>query len=67
MLFFSKGNGNITQPYSQLPPEAVLGNLLGLLIVAFVLLVLMMLSNRKWQRPDDAAAEQLAYSVRNRK
>ncbi|XP_075881807.1 lysosomal membrane ascorbate-dependent ferrireductase CYB561A3 isoform X1 [Nelusetta ayraudi] len=62
LFFVLKGNGTVTQPYSQLPPEAVLGNSLGVLIVAFVLLVLMMLSNRKWQRPDDAAAEQPVYS-----
>lgn len=62
LFFVLKGNSNKTKPYSQLPLEAVLGNSLGVLIVAFVLLVLMMLSNRKWQRPDSAATEQPAYS-----
>lgn len=52
-LFFSlKGTANGTQPYSSLPPEALLGNSLGVLIVAFGLVVLKILSNRDWQRPD---------------
>lgn len=41
-----------TQPYSSLPPEAVFANLLGVLIVAFGLVVLKILSNNNWQRPD---------------
>ncbi|XP_060893346.1 lysosomal membrane ascorbate-dependent ferrireductase CYB561A3 isoform X2 [Labrus mixtus] len=41
-----------TQPYSKLPPEAVLANMLGVLIVAFGMVVLKILSNHKWQRPD---------------
>ncbi|CAJ1068764.1 cytochrome b ascorbate-dependent protein 3 isoform X2 [Xyrichtys novacula] len=40
------------QPYTKLGPEAVLGNLLGVLIVAFGLVVLKMLSDHRWQRPD---------------
>uniref|UniRef100_A0A672YUK3 Lysosomal membrane ascorbate-dependent ferrireductase CYB561A3 n=1 Tax=Sphaeramia orbicularis TaxID=375764 RepID=A0A672YUK3_9TELE len=38
--------------YGQLPPEALLANSLGVLIVAFGLVVLKILSNPKWQRPD---------------
>ncbi|KAM9360586.1 lysosomal membrane ascorbate-dependent ferrireductase CYB561A3 isoform 2-T2 [Symphorus nematophorus] len=61
-LFFSlKGNGNGTQPYSNLPPEAVLGNTLGVLIVAFGLVVYKILSNHEWQRPD-AGPGDLAYT-----
>lgn len=52
-LFFSlKGNTNGSQPYSQLPPEALFANSLGVLIVAFSLVVLKILSNQQWQRPD---------------
>lgn len=63
MFFHSKENTNGTQPYANLPPEAVFGNSLGVLIVAFGLVVLKILSNHKWQRPD-SAPEELAYSVR---
>lgn len=52
-LFFAlKGNGNVTQPYKNLPPEALFANFLGVLIVAFGLVVLYILSSQKWQRPD---------------
>ncbi|XP_067378438.1 lysosomal membrane ascorbate-dependent ferrireductase CYB561A3 isoform X2 [Channa argus] len=61
-LFFAlKGNATGTQPYSSLPPEAVLGNTLGVLIVAFGLVVLKILSNHEWQRPD-SRPEGLAYT-----
>ncbi|XP_034546909.1 cytochrome b ascorbate-dependent protein 3-like isoform X2 [Notolabrus celidotus] len=40
------------QPYSKLPAEALLGNSLGVLIVAFGLVVLKILSNHEWKRPD---------------
>lgn len=57
-LFFAlKGNGNVTKPYATLPPEALLGNSLGVLIVAFGLLVFKILSNHKWQRPDPRSDE----------
>lgn len=59
----SKRNTSGTQPYSKLPPEAVLGNTLGVLIVAFGLVVLKILSNPKWQRPD-SRPEDTAYTVR---
>lgn len=52
LFFVLKGNNNGTQPYNKLPPEALLGNSLGVLIVAFGLIVLGILSNSKWQRPD---------------
>ncbi|XP_034727810.1 cytochrome b ascorbate-dependent protein 3 isoform X1 [Etheostoma cragini] len=50
-----------TQAYANLPSEALLGNSLGLLIVAFGFVVLMILSNHKWQRPD-SSPEVLAYT-----
>lgn len=59
----SKGSANGTQPYAALPPEAVLGNSLGVLIVVFVAVVLGILSNPKWQRPDSPPGER-AYAVR---
>jgi len=58
-----KGNTNGTQPYAGLPPEALLGNSLGVLIVAFGLVVLKILANSKWQRPD-SRPEDMAYTVR---
>ncbi len=63
MFFHSKGNSNVTQPYAKLPPEAVLGNVFGVLLVAFGLVVLKILSNHEWQRPD-YGPEEMAYSVR---
>lgn len=47
--------------YSDLPSEAVLGNSLGVLIVAFGLVVMRILSNQKWQRPDPRP-EDLVYT-----
>ncbi|XP_028989483.1 lysosomal membrane ascorbate-dependent ferrireductase CYB561A3 isoform X3 [Betta splendens] len=61
-LFFDlKENTTGSQHYRELPPEAVLGNALGVLIVAFGLVVLMILSNHKWQRPDSRTGD-LAYA-----
>ncbi|TRY54429.1 hypothetical protein DNTS_023697, partial [Danionella cerebrum] len=52
-LFFAlKGNTNGTQPYSVLPPEAIAANSLGVILVAFGLVVLKILSNQSWQRPE---------------
>ncbi|XP_012671334.1 lysosomal membrane ascorbate-dependent ferrireductase CYB561A3 [Clupea harengus] len=52
-LFFSlKGNVNGTQPYAKLPSEALFANSLGVLIVVFGLVVLYILSNQGWQRPE---------------
>nr|XP_046242152.1 lysosomal membrane ascorbate-dependent ferrireductase CYB561A3 isoform X2 [Scatophagus argus] len=61
LIFSLKGSGNGTQPYANLPPEAVLGNSLGVLIVAFGLVVFKILSNHKWQRPD-SGPEDMAYT-----
>ncbi|XP_070820730.1 lysosomal membrane ascorbate-dependent ferrireductase CYB561A3 isoform X2 [Chaetodon trifascialis] len=61
LFFVLKGNSTGTQPYAKLPPEAVLGNSLGVLIVAFGLVVLKILSNHKWQRPE-AGPEDMAYT-----
>ncbi|XP_070689839.1 lysosomal membrane ascorbate-dependent ferrireductase CYB561A3 [Pempheris klunzingeri] len=61
-LFFAlKGNTGGGEPYSSLPPEALLGNSLGVLIVAFGLFVLKILSNHEWQRPD-SGPEDMVYS-----
>ncbi|XP_053181225.1 lysosomal membrane ascorbate-dependent ferrireductase CYB561A3 isoform X1 [Scomber japonicus] len=61
LFFVLKGDTTGTQPYSKLPPEAVLANTLGVLIVAFGLIVLKILSNSKWQRPD-SRPEDISYS-----
>ncbi|KAA0717009.1 Cytochrome b ascorbate-dependent protein 3 [Triplophysa tibetana] len=59
-LFFAlKANTNGTLPYSMLPPEAVLANSLGVIIVAFGLVVLKILSNQVWQRPEPAEDEEV--------
>ncbi|XP_034398299.1 cytochrome b ascorbate-dependent protein 3 isoform X2 [Cyclopterus lumpus] len=47
--------------YDALPPEALLANVLGVLIVAFGLVVLKILSNHEWQRPD-SRPEDLVYT-----
>ena len=68
LLFFSsfsterKGT-NGTQPYSSLPPEAVFANLFGVLIVVFGLVVLRILSNRSWERPEPGSQDTV-YRVR---
>ncbi|KAI4885666.1 hypothetical protein NFI96_026598, partial [Prochilodus magdalenae] len=52
-LFFAlKKNTNGTLPYDELPPEAVLANTLGVIIVAFGLVVLKILAYQKWRRPE---------------
>ncbi|XP_060762653.1 lysosomal membrane ascorbate-dependent ferrireductase CYB561A3 isoform X1 [Neoarius graeffei] len=57
-LFFALKKGtNGTLPYNQLPPEAVLGNSLGVVIVALALVVLKILSNQAWQRPEQRTEE----------
>ncbi|XP_070760046.1 lysosomal membrane ascorbate-dependent ferrireductase CYB561A3 isoform X3 [Enoplosus armatus] len=61
-LFFAlKGNDSGTQPYANLPSEALIGNSLGVLIVAFGLVVLKILSNHNWQRPDSRPGD-VAYT-----
>lgn len=47
-----KANVSGSEPYSSLPPEAVVGNSLGALLVAFALVVLHLLWNSSWQRPE---------------
>ncbi|XP_073323407.1 lysosomal membrane ascorbate-dependent ferrireductase CYB561A3-like isoform X2 [Pagrus major] len=59
-LFFVL-NGKNNASYSNLPSEAVLGNSSGVLIVAFGLVVLKILSNHEWQRPD-SRPEDMAYA-----
>ncbi|XP_033828780.1 lysosomal membrane ascorbate-dependent ferrireductase CYB561A3 isoform X1 [Periophthalmus magnuspinnatus] len=63
LIFVLKGD-NHTQPYSKLPPEALFANSLGVVIVAFGLVVLRILSNKKWQRPDPQAQD-AAYTPLN--
>ncbi|KAM9823103.1 lysosomal membrane ascorbate-dependent ferrireductase CYB561A3 isoform X1 [Syngnathus typhle] len=61
LFFVLKGNTNGSQPYSQLPTEALLGNSLGVLIVAFGLVVLKILSTHEWQWPESQPAD-LTYT-----
>lgn len=63
LFFVLKGNATNGAPYSALPPEAMLGNSLGVLIVALGLVVFKILSNPEWQRPDSVPGD-LVYSVR---
>ncbi|XP_029916442.1 lysosomal membrane ascorbate-dependent ferrireductase CYB561A3 isoform X2 [Myripristis murdjan] len=58
-LFFVL-RGNTTQAYASLPSEALFGNSLGVLLVVFGLVVLMILSNQKWQRPE-SRPEDMTY------
>ncbi|KAF7654533.1 hypothetical protein LDENG_00068430 [Lucifuga dentata] len=60
LFFVLKGDTSGTLPYAKLPPEALLGNSLGVLIVAFGLIVLKILSNHKWQRPE-SGPEDMVY------
>ncbi|XP_022064598.1 lysosomal membrane ascorbate-dependent ferrireductase CYB561A3 isoform X2 [Acanthochromis polyacanthus] len=60
-LFFVLKGSTEAQTYAALPPEALLANSLGALIVAFGLVVFLILSNQKWQRPD-SRPEELAYT-----
>lgn len=59
-MYFSNIRGSV---YAALPLEAVLANVLGVLIVAFGLVVLKILSNHEWQRPE-SGPEDLVYAVR---
>lgn len=63
-LFFVLKGDNHTASYSKLPPEALLANFLGVLIVAFGLTVLRILTNRNWQRPDPTEQD-AAYTALN--
>lgn len=53
-----------SKPYSALPPEAVIANMLGVLIVAFGLVVFRILTNKNWQRPEPRAQD-TAYTALN--
>ncbi|TSR04299.1 Cytochrome b ascorbate-dependent protein 3 [Bagarius yarrelli] len=62
-LFFAlKKETNETLSYKDLPPEAVLGNSLGIVIVALALVVLKILSSKTWQRPE-TRIEEAGYRV----
>ncbi|XP_013882935.1 lysosomal membrane ascorbate-dependent ferrireductase CYB561A3 [Austrofundulus limnaeus] len=61
LFFVLKANSSGAQPYNNLPPEAVLANTLGALIVAFGLVVLNILLNSNWQRPD-SRPENMTYT-----
>lgn len=56
-LFFVLKKDNNTADYNELPPEAMLANTLGVLIVAFGLVVLWILTNKNWQRPEPTPQE----------
>ncbi|MGH0157815.1 UNVERIFIED_CONTAM: hypothetical protein FKN15_052722 [Acipenser sinensis] len=56
-LIFSLKGLNGTAQYSALPQEAQFANMLGVLIVAFGLAVLRILSNQAWQRPEGENSE----------
>lgn len=62
MSFLHRKNG-ANKTYADLPPEALFANVLGVLIVAFGLVVLKILSNQEWQRPDSRPPD-LTYTVR---
>ncbi|KAL4617451.1 cytochrome b ascorbate-dependent protein 3-like [Arapaima gigas] len=49
--------GNSTQMYSSLPPEAVFANSLGVLIVVFGSVVLNILSSQKWEQAEPGHLE----------
>ncbi|XP_030623844.1 cytochrome b ascorbate-dependent protein 3 [Chanos chanos] len=51
ILTLNGRNGSSEEAYSALPAEALFANSLGILIIAFGLVVLKILSNQKWQRP----------------
>lgn len=61
-LFFVLKGDNHTAAYSKLPPEAVLANALGLLLVAFGLVVLWILTNKNWQRPEPTPQDMPTYT-----
>lgn len=63
--FLRKKSTNGTLPYSALPPEAITANSLGVIIVAFGLVVLKILSNQIWQRPEPGYDEGI-YRVRDK-
>uniref|UniRef100_A0A8K9V5G9 Lysosomal membrane ascorbate-dependent ferrireductase CYB561A3 n=1 Tax=Oncorhynchus mykiss TaxID=8022 RepID=A0A8K9V5G9_ONCMY len=60
--YISGINQKLFLPYANLPPEALVANSLGVLIVAFGLAVLKMFSNQKWKRPEPTS-EDMSYRV----
>lgn len=52
VILLQRKNGTASVPYKLLPPEAVFANILGLLIILFVVLVLCALANPSWKRPE---------------
>lgn len=52
---------SIPDQYSQLPPEGVLINVLGLLLVAFGMVIVYILTREEWRRP--ALPEEQALSI----
>lgn len=63
-LFFVLSGGSHSAAYSDLPPEAVLANALGVLIVVFGLVVLGIVTNKSWQRPEPTSQD-TAYAPLN--
>ncbi|XP_048402050.1 lysosomal membrane ascorbate-dependent ferrireductase CYB561A3-like [Stegostoma tigrinum] len=51
-LIFVLNVPNSTGPYKNLPPEACLANVLGLMLFCFSLTIAQMLLKHKWQRPN---------------
>uniref|UniRef100_A0A8C4EU62 Lysosomal membrane ascorbate-dependent ferrireductase CYB561A3 n=1 Tax=Dicentrarchus labrax TaxID=13489 RepID=A0A8C4EU62_DICLA len=54
-------NGSSGEPYNSLPEEAKFANSLGILTVAFGLVVFGILSRNKWQRPDTDSESSFSY------
>jgi len=52
VILLQRKNGTASVPYKLLPPDAVFANILGLLIILFVVLVLCALANPSWKRPE---------------
>ncbi|XP_051885284.1 lysosomal membrane ascorbate-dependent ferrireductase CYB561A3 [Pristis pectinata] len=51
-LIFVLNGANSSVPYKELPPEAYLANVLGILLLCFFLSVTWMLYKREWKRPN---------------
>ncbi|KAG9261456.1 lysosomal membrane ascorbate-dependent ferrireductase CYB561A3 [Astyanax mexicanus] len=64
LFFVLKKSTNGTHSYAELPAEAVLANSLGVVIVAFALVVLKILANQSWRRPDPRSEEGEYRSLR---
>ncbi|XP_005988043.1 lysosomal membrane ascorbate-dependent ferrireductase CYB561A3 [Latimeria chalumnae] len=64
-LLFNLNTPNTTTPYSHFPPEALFANFLGILIIAFGLVVLWLLSREAWQRPDSTSSDVIQPLLQN--